>query len=204
MSHFSSVLSSCLGGRIHHHFFLFLFSFSREGNKKGRQDLNKNSSREPTQFNPFPRAMKTENSGLFLGFFAFSLCALYYTCSLNTHFFFFLWMKPSPKPARLTLFCLPGKILRFHYGTLRWFIPSDPFKLKKAVCSKALLWHHLYLSYMIPSGRSGVCAVKVSLLDRKTSSCQQQSQLASSGKEISFLAASDPACFLLFATCGWY
>lgn len=57
---------------------------------------------------------------------------------------------------------------------------------------------------MIPLRRSGVCAVKVSLLNRKSSPSQQQLQLASSGKEISFLAAFDPVCFLPLTTCGWY
>lgn len=53
----------------------------------------------------------------------------------------------------------------------------------------------ILLSDMAPLGRSGVCAVEVRLLDRKTSSCQQQSQLASSGKEISLLAGSKPVCY---------
>lgn len=99
-----SLFSSCLGGRIHHHFFLFLFSFSREDIQKGRQDKKKKSPWQPTQSNPFPRAMKTHRIQASSWGSLLFRCVLH-TCSLNTNIFF-LWINPSPKPARLIQFCV--------------------------------------------------------------------------------------------------
>lgn len=75
--------SSCLGGRIHHNFFRFLFPspeliIKRDDRIEEKKKKTKKGPWQPTELNPLPRVVKInqiQNSSIFLGFSAFSLCA---------------------------------------------------------------------------------------------------------------------------------
>lgn len=108
-------------------FFHFLFSFSREDNKKRRQVWKKKVKKkkgpwQPTQSNPFPRTMKTHriqasSSVLSFSFYIFNSCnlttnlfvsseltqlqsliGLHSSVSSSKHSQFYLWGSPLVHP----------------------------------------------------------------------------------------------------------